>query len=102
GYLVDLGIPQAGAASLFSRDPELKREQVFAGPIAKPATLLIDRLRTVTRVRDESWTTLRQQLAPYESIVNDLVDGDAAPELLALRRELGGWRFYDHFRVDAD
>lgn len=102
GYLVDLGLPQVGQGSLFARDPELKREQVFAGPIAKPATLLIDRLRGVTRVRDGGWTTLSQQLATFESIVTDLADGDTAPELLALRRTLGGWRFYDHFRVDPD
>ncbi|GAA1933654.1 AAA family ATPase [Microbacterium aoyamense] len=102
GYLVDLGIPQVDQRSLFARDPEIKREQVFAGPVAKPATLLIDRLRGVARVRDGAWTTLDQQLASYETIVTDLADGDTAPELLALRRTLGGWRFYDHFRVDAD
>ncbi|MCR2827390.1 AAA family ATPase [Microbacterium sp. zg.Y909] len=102
GYLVDLGIPQSDQRSLFARDPEIKREQVFAGPLAKPATLLIDRLRGATRVREGSWVTLDQQLAPFESIVTDLADGDTAPELLTLRRMLGAWRFYDHFRVDAD
>ncbi|MET0811534.1 MAG: AAA family ATPase [Microbacterium sp.] len=102
GYLVDLGIPQVDQRSLFARDPEIKREQVFAGPVAKPSTLLIDRLRGATRVRDGAWVTLDQQLASYETIVTDLADGDTAPELLALRRTLGGWRFYDHFRVDAD
>lgn len=102
GYLVDLGIPQVSGESLFARDPEIKREQVFAGPLAKPSTLLLDRLRGVARVRDDAWTVLDQNLAPYESIITDLVAGDTAPELLALRRTLGGWRFYDHFRVDAD
>lgn len=102
GYLVDLGLPQADQASLFARDPEIKREQVFAGPVAKPSTLLVDRLRAVARVRDATWRTLDQQLAPYESVVTDLADGEAAPELLALRRELSAWRFYDHFRVDRD
>jgi predicted ATPase len=102
GYLVDLGIPQVDQASPFARDPEIKREQVFAGPVAKPATLLIDRTRAHTRVRDGSWTSLDQKLAPYESIVTDLADGDTAPELLSLRRTFAGWRFYDHFRVDAE
>lgn len=102
GYLVDLGIPQADQASPFARDPEIKREQVFAGAIAKPATLLIDRLRGHTRVRDGAWTDLDQTLASYESIVTDLADGDTAPELLTLRRMMSAWRFYDHFRVDAD
>ncbi|TQJ32449.1 AAA family ATPase [Microbacterium sp. SLBN-146] len=102
GYLVDLGIPQAAAGSPFSLDPEIKREQIFAGPIAKPATLLLDRLRGVARVRDDAWKIVDQSLAPYESIITDLAAGDTAPELLALRRTFGGWRFYDHFRVDVD
>jgi predicted ATPase len=29
-------------------------------------------------------------------------DPDRAPELLALREEVRSWRFYDHFRADAD
>lgn len=102
GYLIDLGIPQVDQRSPFARDPEIKREQVFAGAVAKPATLLIDRVRAHTRVRAERWVALDQPLAPFESIVTDLADGDTAPELLALRRTLGGWRFYDHFRVDLD
>ncbi|MGZ0067549.1 AAA family ATPase [Microbacterium arborescens] len=102
GYLIDLGIPQGDQNSPFARDPEIKREQVFAGVVAKPSTLLIDRTRQLTRVRDESWTMLDQQLAPYESIVTDLAEGDTAPELLTLRRAMTAWRFYDHFRVDLD
>lgn len=102
GYLVDLGIPQADQRNPFARDPEIKREQVFAGAFAKPATLLIDRTRAQTRVRDGAWVALDQKLAPFESIVTDLADGDTAPELLALRRTMTGWRFYDHFRVDPD
>lgn len=101
GYLVDLGIPQVDQASPFARDPEIKREQVFAGAVASPGALLIDRTRQSTRVREDTWTQLDQQLAPYESILTDLAAGDTAPELLALRRVLDGWRFYDHFRVDA-
>jgi len=102
GYLVDLGLPQAERSSMFVRDPEIKREQVFSGTVAKPATLLVDRLRAVTRVREDAWRTLDQHLASYESVVTDLADGEAAPELLALRRQLSQWRFYDHFRVDAE
>lgn len=102
GYLVDLGLPQVSQPSLFARDPEMKREQVFAGPIAKPSTLLIDRLRQATRVREDSWTVLDQKLAPFESILLDLADGDTGLELLSLRRTMSGWRFYDHFRTDVD
>lgn len=102
GYLVDLGLPQTDPRDPFARDPEIKREQVFAGVLAKPSTLLIDRYGQHTRVRDGAWTNLDQKLAPYESIVTDLADGDAGLELLGLRRTMARWRFYDHFRVDAD
>lgn len=101
GYLVDLGIPQVAQNNPFARDPVIKREQVFAGPFAKPATLLIDRAGPLTRVREDGWVRLTQTLAPFESIVTDLAEGDTAPELLGLRRIMTGWRFYDHFRVDA-
>ena len=102
GYLVDLGIPQTDQRSAFARDPEIKREQIFAGPFATPSTLLVDRTRAAARVRDGAWAPVAQQLAPWESVVTDLAAGDAAPELLTLRRLLDGWRFYDHFRADAD
>lgn len=103
GYLVDLGLPQADRErTVFGNDPEIKREQVFAGPAAKPSTLLIDRLRAVTRVRSDGWITLGQPLEASDSIVTDLSDSDTAPEVLTLRKLLGGWRFYDSFRVDPD
>lgn len=102
GYLVDLGAPQIDPASLFVRDPEIKREQVFAGPFAKPATTFVDRDRASARVRDGAWRAVDQPLAPHESILTDLADVDATLELLALRRQLAGWRFYDHIRTDRD
>jgi predicted ATPase len=102
GYLADLGIPQTDQRSAFARDPEIKREQVFAGAFAKPSTLLVDRTRSAVRVRDGEWVAVAQPLAPWESVVTDLAIGDTAPELLSLRRVLQGWRFYDHFRVDSD
>lgn len=102
GYLVDLGLPQVGEESLFVRDAEIKREQVFAGPFAKPATTFVDRTRAGVRVRDASWRTLGVGLAPHESALTDVADADASQELLTLRRTLSSWRFYDHFRTDRD
>ncbi|WP_261166197.1 AAA family ATPase [Microbacterium sp. Marseille-Q6965] len=102
GYLVDLGLPQIDSRSLFVRDAEIKREQVFAGPFAKPATTFVDRDRASVRVRDDAWRTLPAALAPHESILTDVTDAEAGPELLALRRTLSSWRFYDHFRTDRE
>jgi len=53
GYLIDLGLPQTDARSLFTRDPEIKREQLFSGPFARPGTLFVDRQRGGVRVRGD-------------------------------------------------
>ncbi len=102
GYLIDLGVPQTDQRSAFARDPEIKREQVFAGPVAKPSTVLIDRTRAHVRVRENGWRSLAQQLETSATMLTELADGDTAPELLTLRRTLTSWRFYDQFRTDAD
>ncbi len=102
GYLIDLGVPQTDQRSAFARDPEIKREQVFAGSVAKPSTVLIDRTRAHVRVREDGWRSLAQQLESSATMLTELADGDTAPELLTLRRTLTSWRFYDQFRTDAD
>jgi len=45
GYLVDLGLPQQGpgAASAFLRDPEIKREVVWSGPVMRPGAVVARR-----------------------------------------------------------
>ncbi|MFS0854442.1 AAA family ATPase [Microbacterium sp. 179-I 3D4 NHS] len=102
GYLLDLGLPQAEGRSLFTRDPEIKREQVFTGPFARPGTLVVDRQRGGVRVRgDDGWVSLAQVMGPGQSVLLDLADGTAQWETLALRHRIASWRFYDHFRTDA-
>jgi len=48
GYLVDLGLPPQGSGSdgggsAFLRDPEIKREVVWAGPVMRPNSVLVRR-----------------------------------------------------------
>ena len=51
GYLVDLGMPQiAGHTSAFARDPEIKREALFAGPVLRAGTTLVRRTRDFAEV----------------------------------------------------
>ncbi|WP_424936737.1 MULTISPECIES: AAA family ATPase [Bacteria] len=100
GYLLDLGLPQASQDSPFLRDPEIKREQVFTGPFARPATLLVDRNRAGVRVRGDGWRSLDQPMGTGQSVLLDLADGGAQPELVSLRHDMERWRFYDHFRTD--
>ncbi|MET3456429.1 putative ATPase [Pseudomonas kilonensis] len=41
-YSIALGLPET-SSSAFSLDPEIKRECIWAGPVFRPASLLVDR-----------------------------------------------------------
>jgi predicted ATPase len=102
GYLVDLGLPIPTETS-FGLDPEVKREVVFSGAVARPNAVLVDRAGPLVRVRDgREWVELSRGVAPWESMLTELADPGRAPELLAVRDQIRAWRFYDGFRVDAD
>jgi predicted ATPase len=102
GYAIDLGVP-AQRQSAFALDPEIKRECVWAGPLLRPSTLQADRSAGSVRLRDDdgAWHPLGRFLAPYDSMLSEVVDPRRAPELLAFREAVRSWRFYDHFRTDA-
>lgn len=103
GYLIDFGQPQVDPArSYFVQDPEIKREQVFTGPFARPTSVLVDRTRGAVRVQDGGWRDVPQQLGPGQSVLVDLEDATALPDTLRVRHQLGQWRFYDQFRTDPD
>ncbi|ORB65122.1 AAA family ATPase [Mycolicibacterium tusciae] len=105
GYLVDLGLPQmAGHRSLFARDPEIKREAVFVGPVMRPGSTLVRRTREYAEASSESgrgFDKLTQALPAYRSVLAEYAHPGAHPELAAVRDRLRNWRFYDGFRVDA-
>jgi predicted ATPase len=108
GYLVDLGIPQADPSArpptMFGRDPEIKRELVFSGPVARPRSLVLERRWQDVRVRDEAdgWMRVPALVPPHLSVLSEVADAVTSPEAMILRRRMGGWRFYDHLRTDAD
>ena len=102
GYAVDFGLPR-DADTAFHLDPEIKSEAVWAGPALRPSTLLADRSGPAVRLRDAEggWRTAATTLRPFDSMLSELADPQAAPELLALRERVRSWRFYDHVRTDA-
>ncbi len=102
GYALDLGLPAPSGGSMFTRDPHVKREAVWAGPVLRPASLLTDRRGQVVRWRDRhgAWVDSGRQLRPVDSILAELADPVAAPEVLAVREQVRSWRFYDTFRTD--
>jgi predicted ATPase len=106
GYLIDLGLPQyAGHRSFFARDPEIKREAVFAGPRLRPSSTLVSRVREYAEVAAESgrgFDQLTKSLPAYRSVLAEYAHPGALPELASVRDRLRDWRFYDGFRVDAD
>lgn len=103
GYAIELGIPQMPPLG-FSGDPEIKLETVWAGPALRPASLLAERRGAHVKLRgdDGEWRTIGKDLLPFESMLSTLSDPERAPELLNLREEVRSWRFYDHFRADAE
>lgn len=107
GYLVDLGLPQARDTA-FARDPEIKRELVFVGPVARPAATLVRRVRGLVEVAADGdgdagarrgFDELARNLPSHRSVLADWAG--AVPELVMVRERLRDWRFYDGFRADS-
>lgn len=101
GYVVDFGLPQA-TRTAFERDPEVKRELVFAGPVARPATTLVRRVRGFVEVAADTgrgFDELTRNLPTHRSVLADWAG--AVPELVMVRERLRDWRFYDGFRADS-
>jgi predicted ATPase len=102
GYAMDLGLPTTSSPS-FSLDPEIKRECIWAGEILRPAALLVERRGPLVRSRaDKEWTQLTQGLAGFDSMMTHCADPRSSPEMLMLREQMRGWRFYDQFRADLE
>jgi predicted ATPase len=112
GYSIDVGLPppprpqgpSPPPPSPFSRDPEIKRECIFAAPTYRPSGVLVDRRNAVARIQDDSgdWSTLTSSLKNFDSMLSELSDPKRAPEISRIRDTVRAWRFYDHFRVDSD
>lgn len=100
GYLVDIGYPTPGQ-SAFTLDPVIKREVIFAAPIMRPASTLVDRKGQRVFARDrQGRSELGGSLSERESMISEVGDPLEHPEVRAVRQTVRGWRFYDSFRVD--
>jgi predicted ATPase len=104
GYLIDMGLPKPDKLSAFGLDPEIKRECIWHGPLLRPSTMLVDRRGPLVRIRtaDGTWNLATDHLSVFDSMMTHVADPRHAPETLALRESIRAWRFYDHFRTDAE
>jgi predicted ATPase len=102
GYAIDLGLPQPLSVA-FAHDPEIKRECLWNGPVLRPSALLVDRRGPLVRSRadDGDWAVVTSDLATFDSMMTHCADPRSTPEMLRLREDMRGWRFYDHFRTDS-
>ncbi len=101
-YAISLGLPEP-SSSWFSLDPEIKRECIWASIVYRPASLLVDRSGPMVRVREgRNWAVLAQHTPSFDSLFDQVGNLRSSPEVLLLREHIRGWRFYDHFRSDAD
>ncbi|MFP3977504.1 AAA family ATPase [Marinobacter sp. KMM 10035] len=108
-YAISLGMPApqgfAGYKdpSMFQFDPEIKRECIWVGDVCRPSSCLIDRVGPIVKVRSgREWEVYNAHLNSYESILNEISDPVAVPEVHAVRQTIRNWRFYDQFRTDPD
>jgi predicted ATPase len=101
-YALDLGLP-VPTDSIFRKDPEIKAEATWSGPGLRPATVLTERRGPAVRRRGSgsSWEVVPARLAPFDSILTEVGDPAAAPDVLQVREMLRSWRFYDQIRTDA-
>ncbi len=101
-YAISLGLPTP-SGSAFGLDPEIKRECIWAGHAYRPASLLVDRDRAMIKVRaNKGWDVISQHAPSFESLFSPIADPARTPEVMTLREQIRSWRFYDHFRSDAE
>jgi predicted ATPase len=113
-YSISLGLPDSNghfmlpgdthpSPSRFSLDPQIKRECIWAGPLYRPASLLVDRNGAMIRAREaRSWDVLAQHTPNFDSLFDQIGSLRSSPEVFQMREFIRRWRFYDHFRSDAD
>lgn len=102
GYSIDLGYPPPGD-SAFSLDPAIKRECIWHGGIYRHSTVLVNRNKNVVYLPGENNNepiVLTRNLSSFDSMLTTTADPQRAPEMLAVRESIRGWRFYDSFRTD--
>ncbi len=103
GYEFTCGLP-VKSSSKFHRDPEVKAEAAWLGPLRRPSVTVLERDHGSLHARTADGERVHYPLAlePQETALAQVIDARRFPDLAGLRARLASWRFYHHFRCDAD
>lgn len=103
GYAIDLGLPEPTYP--FSRDPQIKVETMWTGPLLERSNGFAERRGPSVRLRTAAsgeWRQAMDNLLPFDSMVTHCADPVDGLELLLMRERMRNWRFYDNLRTDID
>jgi predicted ATPase len=101
-YCIDLGYPPP-AQTAFPLDPAIKRECIWHGGLYRRAAVLVERRNRLVQLapaKNEDPIILTKDLSSTDSMLATIADPQRAPEMLAVREMIRGWRFYEGFRSD--
>jgi predicted ATPase len=105
-YELVCGLPKqsSGDKCAFSLDPEVKEERVWMDAPGGLKVMFFERSPKGAWIldNDERLADYSGELLPTESVLSQLREPHLYPELSSLRTEMGRWRFYHHFRTDAE
>lgn len=101
-YELELGLP-VDPCSPFKLDPVVKSERIWTGPKPTRRTLLCDRNHATALLAgaDGAMVRIPTGLDPAESILAQVGEPEAFPELWLLREHMRTWRFYHHFDTSS-
>jgi predicted ATPase len=103
GYAFTCGLP-VPSGSMFGRDPEVKEEAAWLGPIRRPSVTVLERDHGSLHARVAEGERVHYPLVlePQETALAQVIDARRFPDIAGMRARLLSWRFYHQFRCDPD
>lgn len=106
GYELQIGLPslnEHALGTMFTLDPRVKEEYIWPSA-TKRRVLMLKRDEPSAWLRnvEGNMVTYPFQISKYESVLSQIIDPHLYPEISAVRHQILSWRFYHHFRTDAE